>query len=55
MQAYTPVAEFHVLSMLHRLGADATLTLGNNRGVDIVVVREAGDAVTIDVKGVAPG
>ena len=33
-------AEFHVLSMLHRLGADATLTLGNKKGVDIVVVRD---------------
>jgi hypothetical protein len=46
-------AEFHVLSILHRLGADATLTLGNKKSVDIVVVREAGDAVTIDVKGVS--
>lgn len=46
-------AEFYVLSMLHRLGADATLTLGNKKGVDIVVVRDTGDAVTIDVKGVA--
>lgn len=46
-------AEFYVLSMLHRLGADATLTLGNKKGVDIVVVRDSGDAVTIDVKGVA--
>lgn len=46
-------AEFYVLSILHRLGADATLTLGNKKSVDIVVVREAGDAVTIDVKGVS--
>jgi hypothetical protein len=46
-------AEFLVLSILHRLGADATLTLGNKKSVDIVVVREAGDAVTIDVKGVS--
>ena len=46
-------AEFYVLSMLHRLGADATLTLGNKKGVDIVVVRDAGDAVTVEVKGVA--
>lgn len=46
-------AEFYILSMLHRLGADATLTLGNKKGVDIVVVRDSGDAVTIDVKGVA--
>jgi hypothetical protein len=46
-------AEFHVLSVLHRFGAAATLTLGNKKGVDIVVAREAGDAVTIEVKGVA--
>jgi hypothetical protein len=46
-------AEFYVLSMLHRLGAEATLTLGNKKAVDIVIVRESGDAVTIDVKGLA--
>jgi hypothetical protein len=46
-------SEFWVLSMLHRLGADASLTLGNKKSVDIVVVRKAGDAVTVDVKGVA--
>jgi hypothetical protein len=46
-------AEFHVLSILHRLGAAANLTLGNKKGVDIVVVRGAGDAVTVEVKGVA--
>jgi len=32
---------------------DATLTLGNKKSVDIVVVQKTGDAVTIDVKGVA--
>src|SRR5712664_3612459 len=46
-------AEFHVLSVLHRLGMSATLTLGNKKSVDIVVARDAGDAVTIDVKGLA--
>jgi len=46
-------AEFYVLSMLHRLGADAALTLGNKKGVDIMVARAAGDAVTVEVKGVA--
>jgi hypothetical protein len=46
-------AEFHVLSVLHRLGATANFTLGNKKGVDIVVAREAGDAVTVEVKGVA--
>lgn len=46
-------AEFYVLSCLHRLGLAANLTLGNKKGVDIVVVRDAGDAVTVEVKGVA--
>jgi hypothetical protein len=46
-------AEFFVLSCLHRLGADAHLTLGNNKSVDLVVVRAAGDVVTLDVKGLA--
>lgn len=46
-------SEFHVLSCLHRLGMNATLTLGNKKGVDIVVAREKGDAVTVEVKGLA--
>lgn len=46
-------SEFYVLSVLHRLGLDASLSLGNKKSVDITVVRKAGDAITIDVKGVA--
>ena len=46
-------SEFHVLSVLHRLGAEAMMTLGNKKSVDIVVVRKKGEAVTVDVKGVA--
>jgi hypothetical protein len=46
-------AEYYVLSVLHRLGAEANLTLGNKKSVDIVVVRDAGDAATVDVKGLA--
>lgn len=46
-------SEFYVLSMLHRLGSDASLTLGNKKSVDIVVVRESGDVITVDVKGLA--
>lgn len=46
-------AEFYVLSCLHRLGLDAHLTLGNRKGVDIVVLRETGEAVTVEVKGLA--
>jgi hypothetical protein len=46
-------AEFHVLSMLHRLGASASLTLGNKKSVDIAVITGLGKSVTIDVKGLA--
>ena len=44
-------AEFYVLSMLHRLGAEAALTLGNKKAVDIVVANENMSITTIDVKG----
>src|SRR5919108_4156671 len=55
MSAYNTnlAAEFYVLSMLYRLGADASLTLGNKKAVDIVVALTSGQTVTIDVKGVA--
>ena len=46
-------AEFYVLSVLYRLGVEANLTLGNKKSVDIVIVRDASDAITIDVKGLA--
>lgn len=45
-------AEFHVLSVLHRLGLSASLTLGNRKSVDIVV-ESRGRLLTIDVKGLA--
>ena len=55
MTAYNTnlASEFYVLSMLHRFGCDASLTLGNKKSVDIVVVRESGDVITVDVKGLA--
>lgn len=46
-------AEHFVLSVLYRMGVNATLTLGNKKSVDIVVMRASGDTVTIDVKGIA--
>jgi len=39
--------------MLYRLGFDASLTLGNKKSVDIIVVNESGDVLTIDVKRLA--
>jgi len=46
-------SEFYVMFVLHRLGCNATITLGNKKAIDIVVTRGAGEAVTIDVKAVA--
>jgi hypothetical protein len=46
-------ARFYVLSVLHRLGAEANLALAQPFGVDIVVVQEPGHALTIDVKTLA--
>jgi hypothetical protein len=46
-------SEFYVLSMLYRLGADASLTLGNKKSVDIIVVLDNETIISIDVKGVA--
>jgi len=43
-------ARFHVLSVLHRLGAEANLTLAHPDNVDITVVHTSGRAITIDVK-----
>ena len=49
----TLAAEFYVMSVLHRLGADAALSLGNKKSVDIAVFRGEGESITIDVKGLA--
>jgi hypothetical protein len=43
-------AKFHVLSVLYRLGADATVSVGPQRDVDIIIVRKPGEVFTIDVK-----
>ena len=53
MTKYTTnlAAEFYVLSMLHRLGVDAALTLGNKKAVDIIVANENRTITRIDVKG----
>jgi hypothetical protein len=46
-------SEFWVLSCLHRLGKDATISLGNKKSVDLQLVRPSGLVVTIDVKASA--
>ena len=43
-------AKFYVLSVLHRMGLDATLTFSQDDNVDITIVQESGRALTIDVK-----
>jgi hypothetical protein len=43
-------SKFYVLSVLHRLGADATFTFSQSDNVDITVVLESGNALTVDVK-----
>ncbi|HEX9758940.1 MAG TPA: hypothetical protein VGB26_14255 [Nitrospiria bacterium] len=45
-------SEYFVLSMLYRFGAEASLTLGNKKSVDIIVLRGR-DLLSIDVKGIA--
>ncbi|MEA2163950.1 MAG: hypothetical protein QOK37_2077 [Thermoanaerobaculia bacterium] len=45
-------AKFHVLSVLHQLGAEANLTLAQPDSVDITILGKAGKAVTVDVKTV---
>jgi hypothetical protein len=43
-------SKFYVLSVLHRLGVDATMTFSQSDNVDITVVVESGHALTVDVK-----
>lgn len=45
-------SEYLVLSMLYRQGFDAYLTLGNKKSVDIIIRKDDGSIVTIDVKSV---
>lgn len=43
-------SEYYILSMLYRIGAKASITIGNKKSVDIMI--EKGDKLlTIDVKG----
>lgn len=38
-------ADLYVPCMLHRLGFHASLTLGNKKAVDIVIVKNSGSVV----------
>jgi hypothetical protein len=46
-------AEYYVMSVLHRLGIEAYLTVGNKKTVDILVRHKDGTTSTVDVKGLA--
>lgn len=43
-------AKFFVLSVLHRMGVEATVTFSQSDNVDITVVHESGRVLTVDVK-----
>jgi hypothetical protein len=46
-------AKFHVLSVLYQLGAEAAVSVGSDKDVDITVVRRPGEVITVDVKVVS--
>lgn len=44
-------SEYYVLATLYRLGFDAYITLGNKKGIDIIINLDDKKQITIDVKG----
>jgi len=44
-------SEYYILSTLYRLGYNAYITLGNKKGIDIIVNIKDKKQLTIDVKG----
>lgn len=44
-------SEYYVLATLYRLGFDAYITLGNKKGIDIILNLNDKKQITIDVKG----
>lgn len=45
-------AEYFVLSQLYRLGLEAYISQGNKKAIDIRVIQESGNPISIDVKAV---
>ncbi len=45
-------SEYLVMSLLSRVGKDAYLSLGNKKGVDIIVKTDKGSICVVEVKGV---
>ena len=44
-------SEYYVLAVLYRLGFDAYITLGNKKGIDIILNLNGEKQITVDVKG----
>ena len=44
-------SEYFVLATLYRQGFDAYITLGNKKGIDIIINHNDIKQITIDVKG----
>ena len=45
-------AEYFVLSQIYRLGLEAYISQGNKKAIDIRVIQENGNPVSVDVKAV---
>jgi len=45
-------AEYFVLSQLYRLGLEAYISQGNKKAIDIRVIQENGNPISLDVKAV---
>jgi hypothetical protein len=45
-------SEYYAMSILHRLGASAVLTVGNKKSVDILIFKNE-ELMQLDVKGIA--
>jgi hypothetical protein len=43
-------AKFYVMSVLHRMGVEATVTFAQSDNVDVTVIQESGRVLTVDVK-----
>jgi len=43
-------AKFFVVSVLHRMGVEATVSFSQSDNVDITIIQESGRALTVDVK-----
>lgn len=43
-------SKFYVLSVLHRLGVDATITFNPSRDVDLMIVDQSGRTLTVQIK-----